>query len=98
MKLKVSKVARVFLSIHLASDLFGSSARGFPIYQEAHDSLKINPSTLATVRWVDDRELLTSLKYWRRDGYVYGLLLNRLVTGDLPCAGYEGSREPYGDF
>jgi hypothetical protein len=67
----MNRAPKIYLYIQLASDLCGSSAKPHPTYQAAHDSLKINPSTLATVRWVDDRELLSTLDYWKQ-GDVYG--------------------------
>lgn len=83
---------KVYLLINLSSDLCHSTASVFPEYQKAHNALC---ASRATVRWIASKELLASLEYWRLGddyGYAYGIFLSYLVTGDLPCPGYQGSR------
>lgn len=91
--------SKVFLSIVIAKDMKSMKAKAFLDYDSAHKALGLRPGSLATVtsRWVDDKDLMTSLEYWRMDEsqFVYNHLIRLLVSGDLPCKGYQGSK--YGE-
>jgi hypothetical protein len=84
--------SRLYLAIHLASDLCGSTAKGYATCQEARNALKFKRCTLATVRWLDNWDIPRAIGYWKHEPYIRGKILHDLVTGDLACGGYEGSR------